>query len=79
MSKLWRLSPVSSSPACPSPPVTALPTQEGHALVNFDLPVYGEPVPQEEERKEEDEEEEEEEKGEVIRFNNTSYFLVQSK
>ncbi|XP_038832143.1 uncharacterized protein LOC120030780 isoform X5 [Salvelinus namaycush] len=79
MSKLWRLSPVSSSPACPSPPVTALPTQEGHALVNFDHPVYGEPVPQEEERKEEDEEEEEEEKGEVIRFNNTSYFLVQSK
>ncbi|XP_071251611.1 uncharacterized protein [Salvelinus alpinus] len=75
MSKLWRLSPVSSSPACPSPPVTALPTQEGHALVNFDHPVYGEPVPQEEERKEE----EEEEKGEVIRFNNTSYFLVQSK
>eukprot|EP00063_Salmo_salar_P032291 XP_014007126.1 PREDICTED: interleukin-6 receptor subunit alpha isoform X3 [Salmo salar] len=79
MSKLWRLSTVSSSPACPSPQVTALPTQEGHALVNFDLPVYGEPVPQEEERKEEDEEEEEEEKGEVIRFNNTSYFLVQSK
>uniref|UniRef100_A0A8C7FKM8 Fibronectin type-III domain-containing protein n=1 Tax=Oncorhynchus kisutch TaxID=8019 RepID=A0A8C7FKM8_ONCKI len=57
MSKLWRLSPVSSSPACPSPPVTALPTQEGHALVNFDHPIYGEPVPQEEERKEEDEEE----------------------
>ncbi|XP_029593518.1 uncharacterized protein il6r isoform X2 [Salmo trutta] len=79
MSKLWRLSPVSSSPACPSPQVTALPTQEGHALVNFDHPVYGEPVPQEEERKKEDEEEEEEEKGEVIRFNNTSYFLVQSK
>uniref|UniRef100_A0A8C8GLE8 Fibronectin type-III domain-containing protein n=1 Tax=Oncorhynchus tshawytscha TaxID=74940 RepID=A0A8C8GLE8_ONCTS len=79
MSKLWRLSPVSSSPACPSPPVAALPTQEGHALVNFDHPIYGEPVPQEEERKEEDEEEEEEEKGEVIRFNNTSYFLVQSK
>ncbi|XP_031643318.1 uncharacterized protein il6r isoform X1 [Oncorhynchus kisutch] len=79
MSKLWRLSPVSSSPACPSPPVTALPTQEGHALVNFDHPIYGEPVPQEEERKEEDEEEEEEEKGELIRFNNTSYFLVQSK
>ncbi|XP_031692986.1 uncharacterized protein LOC109905861 isoform X2 [Oncorhynchus kisutch] len=79
LSKLWRLSPVSSSPACPSPPVTALPTQEGHALVNFDHPIYGEPVPQEEERKEEDEEEEEEEKGEVIRFNNTSYFLVQSK
>ncbi|XP_038850966.1 uncharacterized protein LOC120048805 isoform X2 [Salvelinus namaycush] len=79
MSKLWRLSPVSSSPACPSPPVTALPTQEGHALVNFDHPIYGEPVPQEEEKKEEDEEEEEEEKGEVIRFNNTSYFLVQSK
>ncbi|KAM9404826.1 interleukin-6 receptor subunit alpha isoform 1-T1 [Salvelinus alpinus] len=78
MSKLWRLSPVSSSPACPSPPVTALPTQEGHALVNFDHPIYGEPVPQEEEKKEEDEEEEEE-KGEVIRFNNTSYFLVQSK
>uniref|UniRef100_A0A4W5MSJ6 Fibronectin type-III domain-containing protein n=1 Tax=Hucho hucho TaxID=62062 RepID=A0A4W5MSJ6_9TELE len=75
MSKLWRLSPVSSSPACPSPPVTAPPTQEGHALVNFDHPIYGEPVPQEEERKEE---EEEEEKGEVIRFNNTSYFLVQS-
>ncbi|XP_055760786.1 uncharacterized protein LOC129838093 isoform X2 [Salvelinus fontinalis] len=79
MSKLWRLSPVSSSPACPSPPVTAVPSQEGHALVNFDHPVYGEPVPQEEERKEEEEEEEEEEKGEVIRFNNTSYFLVQSK
>ncbi|XP_064802580.1 uncharacterized protein LOC135520740 isoform X2 [Oncorhynchus masou masou] len=79
MSKLWRLSPVSSSPACPSPPVTALPTQEGHALVNFDHPIYGEPVPQEEEWKEEDEEEEEEEKGKVIRFNNTSYFLVQSK
>uniref|UniRef100_A0AAZ3PSM0 Fibronectin type-III domain-containing protein n=1 Tax=Oncorhynchus tshawytscha TaxID=74940 RepID=A0AAZ3PSM0_ONCTS len=79
LSKLWRLSPVSSSPACPSPPVTTLPTQEGHALVNFDHPIYGEPVPQEEERKEEDEEEEEEEKGEVIRFNNTSYFLVQSK
>nr|XP_046188370.1 uncharacterized protein LOC124017049 isoform X2 [Oncorhynchus gorbuscha] len=79
LSKLWRLSPVSSSPACPSPPVTALPTQEGHALVNFDHPIYGEPVPQEEERKEEDEEEEEEEKGKVIRFNNTSYFLVQSK
>lgn len=79
MSKLWRLSPVSSSPACPSPPVTALPTQEGHALVNLDHSIYGEPVPQEEERKEEDEEEEEEEKGEVIRFNNTSYFLVQSK
>ncbi|XP_064883249.1 uncharacterized protein LOC115124230, partial [Oncorhynchus nerka] len=78
LSKLWRLSPVSSSPACPSPPVTALPTQEGHALVNFDHPIYGEPVPQEEERKE-DEEEEEEEKGKVIRFNNTSYFLVQSK
>ncbi|XP_052351412.1 uncharacterized protein LOC118381551 isoform X1 [Oncorhynchus keta] len=78
LSKLWRLSPVSSSPACPSPPVTALPTQEGHALVNFDHPIYGEPVPQEEERKEEDEEEEEE-KGKVIRFNNTSYFLVQSK
>ncbi|XP_036795207.1 uncharacterized protein LOC118936246 isoform X2 [Oncorhynchus mykiss] len=79
MSKLWRLSPVSSSPACPSPPVTTLPTQEGHALVNFDHPIYGEPVPREEERKEEDEEEEEEEKVEVIRFNNTSYFLVQSK
>ncbi|XP_064862965.1 uncharacterized protein LOC115127703 isoform X2 [Oncorhynchus nerka] len=79
LSKLWRLSPVSSSPACPSPPVTVLPTQEGHALVNFDHPIYGEPVPQEEERKEEDEEEEEEEKGKVIRFNNTSYFLVQSK
>lgn len=47
--------------------------------MNFDHPIYGEPVPQEEERKEEDEEEEEEEKGEVIRFNNTSYFLVQSK
>nr|XP_046159239.1 interleukin-6 receptor subunit alpha isoform X3 [Oncorhynchus gorbuscha] len=76
LSKLWRLSPVSSSPACPSPPVTA---QEGHALVNFDHPIYGEPVPQEEERKEEDEEEEEEEKGKVIRFNNSSYFLVQSK
>ncbi|XP_064803539.1 uncharacterized protein LOC135521760 isoform X2 [Oncorhynchus masou masou] len=79
MSKLWRLSLVSSSPACPSPPVTALPTQEGHALVNFDHPIYREPVPQEEEWKEEDEEEEEEEKGEVIRFDNTSYFLVQSK
>eukprot|EP00063_Salmo_salar_P067100 XP_014041935.1 PREDICTED: uncharacterized protein LOC106595086 [Salmo salar] len=79
MSKLWRLSPVSSSPACPSPPVTALPTQEGHALVNLDHSIYGEPVPQEEERKEEDEEEEEEEKGVVIRFTNTSYFLVQSK
>ncbi|XP_029602084.1 uncharacterized protein LOC115186674 isoform X2 [Salmo trutta] len=79
MSKLWRLSPVSSSPACPSPPVTALPSQEGHALVNLDHSIYGEPVPQEEERKEEDEEEEEEEKGVVIRFTNTSYFLVQSK
>uniref|UniRef100_A0A4W5RGA3 Fibronectin type-III domain-containing protein n=1 Tax=Hucho hucho TaxID=62062 RepID=A0A4W5RGA3_9TELE len=75
MSKLWRLSPVSSSPACASPPVTAPPTQEGHALVNFDHPIYGEPVPQAEERKEE---EEVEEKGKVIRFNNTSYFLVQS-
>ncbi|XP_041708876.1 interleukin-6 receptor subunit alpha isoform X2 [Coregonus clupeaformis] len=82
MSKLWRLRPISSSPSGPSPPVTAPPTQEGHALVNFDHPIYGEPVPQEEERKEEDEEEEEEEKEEekeeVIRFNNTSYFLVQS-
>uniref|UniRef100_A0A3P8Y1W9 Interleukin 6 receptor n=1 Tax=Esox lucius TaxID=8010 RepID=A0A3P8Y1W9_ESOLU len=69
MSKLQRLSPVSSSSAGHSLPATVLPYQEGHALVNFNTPCYKERLPQDEQKKEEEEIEE------VVHFNNTSYFL----
>ncbi|XP_012994917.3 interleukin-6 receptor subunit alpha isoform X2 [Esox lucius] len=87
MSKLQRLSPVSSSSAGHSLPATVLPYQEGHALVNFNTPCYKERLPQDEQKKVEnegeegeegEEREEEEEIEEVVHFNNTSYFLVQN-
>ncbi|KAJ8004993.1 hypothetical protein DPEC_G00142040 [Dallia pectoralis] len=78
MSKLCQLSSVSSSTDDHSPPATTLPTQEGHALVNFPTSFVEEPHLEEEQKGEETEEEEEVETWEVFHFNNTSYFLVQN-
>ncbi|XP_034145018.1 uncharacterized protein LOC114828727 isoform X2 [Esox lucius] len=64
MSKLQRLSPVSSSSAGHSLPATVLPYQEGHALVNFSTPCYKERLPQDEQKKVENEGEEGEEREE---------------